>query len=131
MVNEVLNGSAWADKIKEANELLGEYTHPGQTSFLTSVGGFFGDPYWKAGKVVEVARSKAPRLLVSMRYRIATVDEKQAFLKDRADRTAVIQKEERAKKQTSVLEFSDEQFSVLMGAQAEKKARKGDTAKGE
>ncbi len=118
MVNEVLNGSTWNDKIKEANELLGEQNFPGETSFLTSQGGFFGDPYWKAGKVVEVPRSKAPRLLVSNRYRIATQDEKQAFLKDRADRTALIQKSERAKKQTSVLEFSDEQFSVLMGAQA-------------
>jgi len=131
MVNEVLNASSWSDRIKEAEARLGEYTHAGQSSFLTTIDGFFGDPYWKVGKVVEVSRARAPRLLVSGRHRIATEEEKTEFLKDRERRTAQLHKAERAKKETTVLEFSEEQMSLLVGAQQERKARKGDTGKGE
>jgi hypothetical protein len=134
MVNEILNKGAFADKIAKAYQTIPNTP----TVFLTSKEDYeYSDPYWKAGKTVEVSYAAAGRLIVNRQYRVATDQEMQAFLDERAQRTTEIRKSERNKKQTSVLEFSDDQMAVLQSvmnagaAQERDKSRKGDKGKGE
>jgi hypothetical protein len=98
--------------------------------FITSID-TYTMPKWKEGRTFQVRRDRAAHFMYQSLHRPATEDEIAAFHAQREERLKTIQKEERARKKTTVSEFSDEQmafFKNMMAAgaaQEREKTRKG------